>query len=50
MNSDSKIESHAYVVNRSMNNDRPYKGKRIDLKCHHYDNIGHSIGGVGFFI
>jgi hypothetical protein len=44
MNSDSKIESHAYVVNRSMNNDRPYKGKQTDLKCHHCHNIGHSIG------
>ena len=44
MNSDSKIESHAYVVNRSMNIDRPYKGKQTDLKCHHCHNIGHSIG------
>jgi hypothetical protein len=44
MNSDSKIESHAYVVNKSMNNDRPYKDKRTNLKCHHCHNIGHSIG------
>ena len=47
MNSDSKnslSESHAYAINRSMNNDKPYKGKRIELKCHHCHNIGHSIG------
>ena len=47
MNSDSKnslSESRAYVVNRSMNNDRPFKGKRTELKCHHCHNIGHSIG------
>jgi hypothetical protein len=26
-----------------MNNDRPYKGKQPNLKCHHCHNIGHSI-------
>ena len=47
MNSDSEIslsESRAYTVNMSMNNDRPYKGKRTELKCHHCHNISHFIG------
>jgi hypothetical protein len=26
-----------------MNNDRPYKGKQPNLKCHHCHNISHSI-------
>jgi len=47
MNSDSKLslsESRVYAVNRSLNNNRPHKGKQPDLKCHHCYNIGHSIG------
>jgi len=46
MNSNSKLslsESRVYAVNKSMNNNRPYKGKQLDLKCHHCHNIGHSI-------
>jgi len=39
----SLSKSRAYAVNRSMNNDRPYKGKQPNLKCHHCHNIGHSI-------
>jgi hypothetical protein len=44
MNFDSKIplsETCAYAINKSMNNDGPYKGKRPDLKWHHCHNIGH---------
>lgn len=38
-------ESYAYISGRSFNNhdDKPYKGKREDLKCQHCHNIGHSI-------
>ena len=42
MNFDSKIplsETCAYAINKSMNNDGPYKGKRPDLKWHHCHNI-----------
>jgi len=46
INFDSKIpllETRAYAINKSMNNDGPYKRKRPDLKWHHCHNIGHFI-------
>jgi len=46
MNFDSKIllsQTRVYAINKSMNNDGPYKETRPDLKWYHYHNIGHSI-------
>ena len=47
MNPELKIslsETYAYIVNKQMKNDRPYRGKHPDLKCHNCDhNLGHSI-------
>ena len=33
-------ESCAYATNKY---DKPYKGKRPELKCHHCHNVGHSV-------
>jgi len=39
----SLLKTYAYIVNKTMKNDRPYRGKRPDLKCYNCRNLGNSI-------
>jgi len=46
MNLKSKIslsETRAYVINKPMRKDKPYRGKRPNLNCHQCHNLGRPI-------
>ncbi|CAB4303479.1 unnamed protein product [Prunus armeniaca] len=46
MNMETKantFEARAYMSNNKHAEEREYKGKRLDLKCHHCNNTGHVI-------